>query len=145
RAEPAHHVHSKLMAWLALDRAICIAAARGDRRRHRQQRWINARQALADDIRSRGFDPAQNTYTAAYGSTDLDAAVLVLPLVDIEPASSPRVVQTVDAIRQQLSAGGPLLYRYPPGTDGLEGGEGAFLPCSFWLVQALARTGRTDE
>jgi GH15 family glucan-1,4-alpha-glucosidase len=54
-------------------------------------------------------------------------------------------VGTVDAIRRQLSAGGPLLYRYPPGTDGLAGGEGAFLPCSFWLVQALARTGRPDE
>ena len=69
----------------------------------------------------------------------------MLPLLDVEPASSPRVVHTVDAIRRQLSAGGPLLYRYPPGSDGLGGGEGAFLPCSFWLVQALARTGRPDE
>ena len=67
------------------------------------------------------------------------------PLLELEPASSARVVGTVDAIRRQLSAGGPLLYRYPPGTDGLAGGEGAFLPCSFWLVQALARTGRPDE
>ena len=71
--------------------------------------------------------------------------MLILPLLEIEPASSARVVGTVDAIRRQLSAGGPLLYRYPPGTDGLAGGEGAFLPCSFWLVQALARTGRRDE
>ena len=133
------------MAWLALDRAIRIAAARGDRRQRRQQRWTNARDALADDIRTRGFDPAQGAYTAAYGSTELDAAVLVLPVLEFEPAASPRVVGTVDAIRRQLSAGGPLLYRYPPGTDGLAGGEGAFLPCSFWLVQALARTGRRDE
>jgi len=145
RAPPAHHVHSKLMAWLALDRATRIAAARGDRRRRRSQGWARARDALADDIRRRGFDPAQGTYTAAYGSTELDAAVLVLPLLGIEPAESARVVGTVDAIRRQLSAGGPLLYRYPPGTDGLAGGEGAFLPCSFWLVQALARTGRRDE
>ena len=71
--------------------------------------------------------------------------MLVLPVLEFEPAASPRVVGTVDAIRRQLSAGGPLLYRYPPGTDGLAGGEGAFLPCSFWLVQALARTGRPDE
>ena len=79
RAAPAHHVHSKLMAWLALDRAIRIAAARGDRRRRRQQRWTDARDALADDIRTRGFDPAQGAYTAAYGSAELDAAVLLLP------------------------------------------------------------------
>jgi GH15 family glucan-1,4-alpha-glucosidase len=145
RAEPAHHVHSKLMAWLALDRAVRIAVARGDRRRRRQQRWTDARDALADDIRARGFDPADRAYTAAYDSAELDAAVLMLPMIEFEPAASPRVVGTVDAIRRQLSAGGPLLYRYLPGTDGLAGGEGAFLPCSFWLVQALARTGRPDE
>jgi GH15 family glucan-1,4-alpha-glucosidase len=145
RAAPAHHVHSKLMAWLALDRALRIANARGDRRRRRRQRWAAARQSLAEDIRNRGFDPTQNTYTAAYGSTDLDAAVLVLPQLGIEPPTSPRVLGTVDAIRRRLSAGGPLLYRYPPGTDGIPGGEGAFLPCSFWLVQALAGTGRRDE
>ena len=145
RSPPAHYVHSKLMAWLALDRAVRIAAVRNDRRRRRSQRWASARDALADDIRGRGFDPAQGTYTAAYGSTELDAALLILPLLELEPASSARVVGTVDAVRRQLSAGGPLLYRYPPGSDGLTGGEGAFLPCSFWLVQALARTARGEE
>jgi GH15 family glucan-1,4-alpha-glucosidase len=145
RGEPAHHVHSKLMAWLALDRATRIAAARGDRRQRRQQQWTNARDALANDIRTRGYNPAQRAYTAMYDSAELDAAVLVLPVLEFEPPSSPRVVGTVDAIRSRLSAGGPLLYRYAPGTDGLEGGEGAFLPCSFWLVQALARTGRKDD
>jgi GH15 family glucan-1,4-alpha-glucosidase len=133
------------MAWLALDRATRIAAARGDRHRHRHQRWIIGRDALAHDIRSRGFDTDQQAYTGVYGSTELDAAVLVLPTLGLEPLSSPRVASTVDAIRRQLSAGGPLLYRYPPGTDGLEGREGAFLACSFWLVQALARTGRQLE
>jgi GH15 family glucan-1,4-alpha-glucosidase len=145
RAAPAHHVHSKLMAWLALDRALRIATARGDRRWRRQQRWRTARDALGDDIRARGFDAAQQAYTGAYDSAELDAAVLVLPLVGLEPASSPRVAGTVDAIRRQLGAGGALLYRYPPGTDGLPGTEGAFLPCSFWLVQALALTGRIEE
>lgn len=144
RAAPAHHVHSKLMAWLALDRATRIATIRHDRRRHRTQRWATARDTLADDIRNRGYDATQGTYTAAYGSTDLDAAVLILPLLEIEPATSARVTGTIDAIRQRLSAGGPLLYRYPPGSDGLTGGEGAFLPCSFWLVQALALTGRRE-
>jgi GH15 family glucan-1,4-alpha-glucosidase len=145
RTRPAHHVHSKLMAWVALDRAVRIATARRDRRRRRQQRWISARDALALDIQTRGFDPAQQSYTAAYGSTDLDAAVLLLPVVGLEAASSSRVAGTIEAIRRQLGAGGPLVYRYPPGSDGLGGGEGAFLPCSFWLVQALARTGRREE
>jgi GH15 family glucan-1,4-alpha-glucosidase len=145
RAEPAHHVHSKLMAWLALDRALRIAVVRTDRNRRRQQRWSSARDALAEDILHRGFDPTQRAYTAVYGSSELDAAILVLPQLEMEPLSSPRVVGTIDAIRRQLSAGGPLQYRYPPGTDGLIGGEGAFLPCSFWLVEALARTGRRDD
>jgi GH15 family glucan-1,4-alpha-glucosidase len=145
RAAPAHHVHSKLMAWLALDRATRIAATGHDRRRRRSQRWATARDALADDIRTRGYDHGRSTYTASYGSTKLDAALLILPQLGIEPASSARVTGTIDAVRHELSAGGPLLYRYPPGSDGLAGGEGAFLPCSFWLVRALALTGRRDE
>ena len=145
RAEPAHHVHSKLMAWLALDRSLRIADARHDRRPRRQQRWIDARAAIAEEVRARGFSPSLGAYTGVYGSRELDAAVLVLPELDIEPPLSSRVVGTIDAIRRELSAGGPLLYRYRPATDGLTGGEGAFLPCSFWLVQALARTGRRDQ
>jgi GH15 family glucan-1,4-alpha-glucosidase len=85
------------------------------------------------------------TYVRSYNSTDLDAALLVLPLLGIDDVDSPRVRGTINAIRDELSAGGPLLYRYPPGRDGLPGTEGAFLPCSFWLVQALARTGRRPE
>jgi GH15 family glucan-1,4-alpha-glucosidase len=71
--------------------------------------------------------------------------MLILPLLGIEPAGSRRVQGTIDAIRRELGAGGPLLYRYLPGHDGLAGTEGAFLPCSFWLVQALARNGRAAE
>jgi GH15 family glucan-1,4-alpha-glucosidase len=100
---------------------------------------------LADELRQRGFDSTRNTYTRAYGTTDLDAALLLLPVVGLEQSGSPRVPGTIAAIRQELGAGGPLLYRYPPGRDGLPGGEGAFLPCSFWLVQALACTGQHDE
>jgi GH15 family glucan-1,4-alpha-glucosidase len=144
RAEPAHHVHSKLMAWLALDRALRIAALRGSHGR-RELRWSAARQALGDEVRSLGYSAEHRAYTATYGSSDFDAAVLVLPLVGIECASSERVARTVDAIHRALGAGGPLLYRYPPGTDGIEGGEGAFLPCSFWLVEALVAIGRRDE
>jgi GH15 family glucan-1,4-alpha-glucosidase len=133
------------MAWLALDRAIRIADSRGDRRRHRRSHWVRARDALAAEIRDRGFDLDQGAYTAAYDTDELDAAVLTLPVLDFEPVDSDRVVGTVEAIRRRLGAGGPLVYRYPPGTDGLAGSEGAFLPCSFWLVRALARIGRADE
>jgi GH15 family glucan-1,4-alpha-glucosidase len=95
-------------------------------------------------VHERGFDSSLGSYTGTYGSKDLDAAVLVLPLLGVDDDPD-RVRGTVDAIRDRLTAGGPLIYRYPPGTDGLPGMEGAFLPCSFWLVQALARTGRLEE
>ncbi|AUI50209.1 glycoside hydrolase family 15 protein [Arthrobacter crystallopoietes] len=144
RDDAAHHVHSKMMGWLALDRALNIGRTHRVSQRQ-QQRWQVARDALAAEIRLRGFDPEGNTYTRSYGSTDLDAAVLILPLLGIEEPGSERTRGTVDAIRSKLSAGGPLLYRYPPGRDGLPGTEGAFLPCSFWLVQALAETGRRAE
>jgi GH15 family glucan-1,4-alpha-glucosidase len=144
RGDADHHVHSKLMAWLALDRALRVGATR--RTSTRQLcRWRTQRDAIASEVMSAGFSPELGSYTRAFGSTDLDASVLILPLLDLEPRDSPRVRGTIDAIRRQLSACGPLLYRYPPGQDGLSGREGAFLPCSFWLVQALAATGRIDE
>jgi GH15 family glucan-1,4-alpha-glucosidase len=133
-----------MMGWLALDRALRIGQTHHLHARQ-QRRWQNARDNIADQIRAKGFDPARNTYTRTYGSSDLDAALLVLPILGLEPAGSARVRGTVDAVREDLSAGYPLLYRYPPGRDGLPGTEGAFLPCSFWLVQALALTGRHPE
>lgn len=144
RDAPRHHVHSKLMAWLALDRAAGISERRGGRALRRREGWIAARDELARELRERGYDADIGGYSAAYGSGDVDAAVLLLPVIGFEPGGSDRVAGTVDAIRARLGAGGPLLYRYV-GDDGLEGSEGAFLPCSFWLVQALARTGRAQE
>jgi GH15 family glucan-1,4-alpha-glucosidase len=144
RGDEVHHVHSKLMAWLALDRALRIAATHRLSNR-RRRRWRAARDALGAEVAERGFDTSTGTYTRSYGSQDLDAAVLVLPLIGLEEPASSRVVGTVDAIRERLTAGEPLLYRYPPGRDGLPGTEGAFLPCSFWLVQALALTGRRGQ
>ena len=85
------------------------------------------------------------SYTRSYDSGELDAALLVLPLLGIDAADSDRVRTTIDTVACELDAGGPLIYRYPPGRDGLPGREGAFLPCAFWLVQALALTGRRDE
>jgi GH15 family glucan-1,4-alpha-glucosidase len=144
RGVPTHHVHSKLMAWLALDRALRIAETQRTPPRT-TRRWRTERDALATDLRARGFDPDLGSYTRTYGSRDLDAALLVLPLLELEPSDSPRVHCTLRAIRRELSAGGPLLYRYRPASDGLAGREGAFLPCSFWYAQALAATGDVDR
>jgi GH15 family glucan-1,4-alpha-glucosidase len=144
RGDGAHHVHSKLMGWLALDRAIRIASTH--RTPSRQlTRWRIQRDAIGAEVTTRGFNPSLGSYTRTYGSTDLDAALLLLPLLDFEPSDSPRVRGTIDAIARQLGAGGPLIHRYPPGQDDLPGTEGAFLPCSFWMVQALAVTGRTTQ
>ena len=86
------------------------------------------RDALAADIRTRGYSDQLGAYTGIYDTDELDAAVLLLPVLDFEPAGSPRVAGTIDAIRERLSAGGPLLFRYRRGRDGLAGSEGAFLP-----------------
>jgi GH15 family glucan-1,4-alpha-glucosidase len=144
RGDARHHVHSKFMAWLALDRALRIAERRRVSAR-RCSHWRTQRDAIRSDVVAHGFNAARGAYTRSYGSDELDAALLVLPLLGIEPPTSPRVRDTVDAIARELDAGAPLVYRYPPGRDGLPGGEGAFLPCAFWLVQALAATGRCDE
>ena len=144
RGDLRHYVHSKLMAWLALDRAIRIGRSHSVKA-HRRRRWITERAALASDIRARGFNGDRNTYVWSYGSSHLDAALLLLPVLEFEDEASPSVAGTVAAIQRELDAGNGLLYRYPPGADGLEGQEGAFLPCSFWLVQAMARLGRVDE
>ena len=144
RGDPAQHVHSKVMAWLALDRALRIAATHRLSTR-RRLRWETERARIAAELRTNGYNEAMNSYTRTYGSEDIDAALLVLPLTGLEEPGSPRLTGTIDAIRRELSAGFPLLYRYPPGQDGLPGTEGAFLPCSFWLVQGLAETSRHDE
>lgn len=144
RSDTVHHVHSKMMAWLALDRALRIAPHHRTPKA-RQQRWTAERAALREEIQRLGFDSVTGTYTRSYGSPDTDAALLILAQLELEPADSPRIRGTIDAITRDLDAGAPLLYRYPPGHDGLLGTEGAFLPCSFWLVQALACSGRAVE
>ncbi|UUL76569.1 glycoside hydrolase family 15 protein [Pseudarthrobacter sp. Fe7] len=106
RDDAAHHVHSKLMAWLALDRALRIGATHrlGGRQR---RRWQSSLDRLGTEIRSKGLDPARGTYTRTYGSADLDAALLVLPLIGLEDPAATVVRRTVDAIRAELGAGGP--------------------------------------
>jgi GH15 family glucan-1,4-alpha-glucosidase len=138
RGERRHYVHSKAMAWLGLDRALRVAERLGASKR-RLRRWSAARSDIREEILRDGFDEDVGSYVQAYGSTDLDASVLTLAPMEIEPPDSDRLLRTIDAIRRELGAGGPLLYRNEPE------GEGAFLPCSFWLSRALAATDRVEQ
>ena len=113
--------------------------------RQRVAAWERARDEVAADIRDKGFDSQLGAYVRAYGSDELDTALLPLPLTGFEQEGSERLTGTVDAIWQRLSAGDPLLYRYLSGRDGLPGKEGAFLSCTFWLLEALLRLGRHEE
>jgi GH15 family glucan-1,4-alpha-glucosidase len=138
RGERRQYVHSKAMAWLGLDRACRIAERFGARRRN-GTRWRATADDIGEQIRARGFDDAVGSYVQAFGSRELDASALALATMGLEPAGSERIKRTIEAIRRELGAGGPLVYRKRPD------GEGAFLPCSFWLARALAATGRLEE
>lgn len=140
RSGRAQHIHSKVMAWTGLQAVIEIAKQDplGVSIEHLQQ--------VSDEIKAwvleHGFDKEIGSFTRTPGH-DLDAALLVIPLVGFLEGNDPRVISTVDTIRKHL-ADGPLVYRYK-GQDGLPGQEGAFLICSFWLVEALTHIGRLDE
>lgn len=144
RGESRHYVHSKLMAWLALDRGLGLASRHGARR-SRIAVWRKQRDLVASEVREEGIDNKRGCYVWRYGDSRCDAALLTLPVLEFEPPDSPRVAATIGAIRAELEAVPGLLYRYVPGADDLPDPEGAFLPCSFWLVQALARIGELEE
>ena len=139
RDDERQWVHSKLMAGLTLDRALEVAPQKASQ--DNRQKWTRERNALAEEIVRSGWDPLRQTYLRSYGSTDLDASLLSPPLFAFEKDPQ-RLETTVQAIRDELGTGGPLLYRYRRAEAER---EGAFLPCSFWLVQALTRLGRIDE
>ncbi|MBO0686747.1 MAG: glycoside hydrolase family 15 protein, partial [Candidatus Dormibacteraeota bacterium] len=143
RDHPAHGVHSKVWAWIALDRAARTAERLG-MDSTRASRWATEGRVVAEDCRRRGFDPVRGSYLRSYGAGELDSALLLLPLTGFDEDNA-RLGATVDAIWRELGAGDPLLYRYPVGRDGLPGSEGAFLPCTFWLLEALLRLGRREE
>ncbi|WP_066949165.1 glycoside hydrolase family 15 protein [Streptomyces lushanensis] len=145
RGPRRHFVHSKVMAWVAADRAV-RTLERDPRLGGKADRWRAMRDEVHRDVCERGYDPERNTFTQSYGSTELDAATLLIPRVGFLPADDPRVIGTIEAVRAELGQDG-LLRRYSagPGVDGLPGEEGAFLVCSFWLADALHLTGRTEE
>jgi GH15 family glucan-1,4-alpha-glucosidase len=144
RGARRHFTHSKLMAWVGVDRMIS-AVEQYDLEGPLEE-WRALRARIHDDICRRGFDPGRNSFVQSYGGRELDASLLLIPIVGFLPPTDPRVVGTVEAIRRELTVDGFVLrYRPESGVDGLTGGEGAFLACSFWLADALALMGRRNE
>jgi len=141
RGEPRHFVYSKVMCWVGLDRAVQFAAAHEPDRD--VGRWERERDAIRADVLAHGWSDTANAFTMAYGSDDLDAANLRMPLVGFLPADDPRMEATIDAIAADLGEDG-LVLRYRA-ADGLEGGEGAFSICTFWLIDCLTALGRLDD
>jgi len=141
RGPPRHYVHSKLMAWVALDRAIDLAHRFGDR--STAERLEPTRAAIRSWILEHGFDASSGAFLQAAGGREVDAANLRIPLVGFLPFEDPRVLGTVRRIQRELGSG-PFLYRYRA-PDALDGPEGTFLPAAFWLVECLARIGRRRE
>jgi GH15 family glucan-1,4-alpha-glucosidase len=146
RGPRRHFTHSKVMAWVAFDRAV--KAVRQHGLDGPADRWAAMRDQIHADVCAKGFDDKRGTFTQYYGSAELDASLLMAPLVGFLPAHDPRVRGTVAAIERELLQDGFVL-RYSPssrgGVDGLPGGEGAFLACTFWLADNYALSGRVDE
>ena len=145
RGPKRHFVHSKVMAWVAFDRAVRSVeehASPGP-----GEHWREVRDAIHADVLEKGFDEELGSFVQSYGSQELDASLLLIPLVGFLPASDRRIRGTVEAIEKHLVVDG-LVRRYRPersGVDGLPPREGVFLPCSFWLVDCLELLGRSDD
>ncbi|CAN5549008.1 glycoside hydrolase family 15 protein [soil metagenome] len=144
RGPVRHFTHSKVMAWVAFDRAIRLHDEYGFD--GPVERWRQVRRAIKDDVLAHGFNELKQAYSQSYGSDELDASVLLMTIVGFLPPNDARIVSTVAAIREELGVDG-LLLRYLPkeDVDGLPGDEGVFLPCSFWLCEVLAMQGHLDE
>jgi GH15 family glucan-1,4-alpha-glucosidase len=142
RGEPRHFVYSKLMCWVALERATALADHLGAA--ERVQAWAQTKDEIRRAILSEGWSDRVNAFTQSFGSDDLDASNLMLPLVGFLPPDDPRVLATIDVTEERLTDKRGLVYRYRA-RDGLDGEEGAFLLCTFWLAQALAVAGQADR
>lgn len=148
RGPRRHFVHSKVMAWVAVDRTIKLIES-GDADGP-LEKWRDLRDDIHRDVCERGYDKERNTFTQSYGSKELDASLLLIPQVGFLPPDDKRVIGTIEAIQRELSTPDGFILRYPTsgeneGVDGLEGDEGAFLACSFWMADDLAMIGRVDE
>jgi GH15 family glucan-1,4-alpha-glucosidase len=145
RGEPRDFLYSKLMCWVALDRAIEMAPLLGAE--HRVEEWSTTREEIRTAILDRGWSEDVGAFTQSFGSSDLDASNLMLALVGFLPADHPRMLATIEATERELTDQRGLVFRYRPegGVDGLAGTEGTFLLCTFWLAEALALAGRVDR
>jgi GH15 family glucan-1,4-alpha-glucosidase len=144
RGDRQHFTHSKVMAWVALDRAVKTAEEFG--LEGPLERWRGLREHIHEEVCRYAYDADLGAFTQAYGSKQLDASLLLLPLVGFLPPTDERVQGTVEAIERRLMVDG-LVLRYDTRAtdDGLPAGEGAFLACSFWLADDLVLLGRTDD
>lgn len=141
RGEPRHFVYSKVMCWVALDRAVRLAPLL---KVTDPGRWEAERDKIHATVLREGFDAAAGVFTQSFGSAELDASLLMLPIVGFLPGDDPRMLATIEAIAERLTDERGLVYRYRA-DDGLAGDEGTFLLCTFWLAQALALAGRTGR
>ena len=144
RGDRQHFTHSKVMAWAAADRMA--RSVRGYGLPGPAPRWEALREQIHHDVITHAFDAGRNTFTQAYGSAALDASLLLIPRVGFLPATDPRVLGTIAAVRRELSEGG-LVRRYSTAEtdDGVKGSEGLFIACSFWLVDALHASGQQRD
>jgi GH15 family glucan-1,4-alpha-glucosidase len=144
RAPPRHFTHSKVMAWVAFDRGIKMVES--FQLAAPVERWRELRERIHADVCENGFSRKRNAFVQSYGSEELDASLLQIALTGFLPATDPRVVSTVEAIRKELTVDGLVMrYRSHESVDGLPRGEGVFLACSFWLADNLCLQGRWDE
>jgi GH15 family glucan-1,4-alpha-glucosidase len=147
RGPRRHYTHSKILAWVAFDRAVRAIEQFGRRGPLDRLRRVCAE--IHDEVCRKAFDAERGTFTQSYGSPELDASLLLIPTTGFLPARDARVIGTVEAVERELGQDG-FVSRYPTASgdsnlDGLPGREGAFLPCSFWLCDALALIGRRAD
>jgi GH15 family glucan-1,4-alpha-glucosidase len=146
RGEPRHHVSSKVLCWVALDRAIALAPHLGEHAN--LEHWTAERDQIREAILTRGWSETRQAYAQSFDSDELDAAQLLMPIFGFLPATDPQMRSTIEAIARDLTEDGLVLrYRNQEGmnADGLTGEEGTFVICSFWLVSALAKAGEVER
>jgi GH15 family glucan-1,4-alpha-glucosidase len=147
RGSRQHFTHSKMMAWVAFDRAVKLVKECGCAADQRLGRWEKIRDQIHAEVCARGYHREKKAFTQSYGSDAMDASILMMPLVGFLPATDERVRNTIEAVQRELLVDG-FVIRYRPqekNVDGLPGRDGAFLPCSFWLADCLHLIGQIDE
>jgi GH15 family glucan-1,4-alpha-glucosidase len=144
RGPRRHFTHSRVMVWAAFDRAIMGIEKHG--LEGPLERWRELREVVRSEVLAKGFNTERNTFTQHYDTTEVDASLLLIPIIGFLPSDDPRVLGTIEAIERDLMRDGFLLrYRTETGVDGLSGDEHPFLACSWWLVSAYAATGQVEK